>query len=438
MMSVDLLSISWNSSDQKQLVQIPHQLFYPVIDIAMVMKSLIYSLCFYAIFANTVKSIESQSINNKYDESSRRIHMEKMKIFPWVNRINKVNPDVSHEVIVAIEPLNMDYLENSVIERSTPGNKLFQKWMTFDQVGQLTTNREGFNVVQNWLLNENVTITWVHEYSHYIKASASISTWERLLHAEFHEWEREREVNSMETTTTKKPKSVVIRSDSYSVPDFIAPYVSAIFNTVQMPPRISKHYSIKDVPDVDQPYKTDMIFHDKNLRTPKNSKTIDLEDTTIANLVSVTFLDNYYQIPTNIGDPTLQQIVFATAQSTQGSNIGNYYSQSDLNISLGNLGVPDKYKVAHNHNHSKYNIPGSSCSTGMASGGSLDCNEGNLDVQYIMGLAQQVSTVYWYVDSSHIADPFLELLTELFSSKVKSTVVSISYGSIEQVNINQN
>lgn len=27
----------------------------------------------------------------------------------------------------------------------------------------------------------------------------------------------------------------------------------------------------------------------------------------------------------------------------------------------------------------------------------VDCYEGNLDVQYIMGVAQQTATIYWYV-----------------------------------------
>lgn len=398
----------------------------------------IVSLFFFTAVVSALESIDSESLNKINADpintkKGTHVHMESMKIFPWASRVKRADPDTLHEVVIAIEHLNMDYLEKSVNERSTPGNKLFQQWMTFDQVGQLTTNREGFNVVQNWILSENVTITWTHEYLHYIKATAPVSVWERMLKAEFHEWKRDDIHVGTDSDTSKNAVRVpLLRSSSYSVPHAVAPYISAVFNTVQMPPRIQKHFSARNVPGEQQPYKTDMVFHDRNLRTPKGSKTIDLEGTSGSNLVTVTFLDNYYQIPSNKGDPALEQVVFATAQSTSGTSQGNYFAQSDLNISLGNLGVTGRYKIVHNHNTSKYSVAGTACYTGAGSLGTLDCNEGNLDVQYIMGLAQQVSTVYWYIDTLRNKDPFLEIVTELFSSKTKSTVVSISYGSIEQ------
>lgn len=382
------------------------------------------------VFFMIASAIESPELVNADRESHSKgthMHMETMQSFPWITHVKRADPDLMHEVVIAIKPLNMDYLEQSLIERSTPGNKLFQQWLTFDQVGQLTVNREGFNAVQNWLLSENVTITWVHDYYDYIKATTRLSVWERLLNAEFHEW----------THSNRKTMNVV-RSNSYGLPHAIAPYVSAMFNTVQFPPRVQKHFAARAVPEGKQLYKTDMVFHDSNLRTPKGSTTINLETQTTSNLVSVTFLDNYYQIPTNIGDPSLQQVVFATAQSTGTAKAGNYFSQSDLNISLSHLGVPNRYKNVRNHNNSIYDIPGSACYTGSGSAsGTLDCNEGNLDVQYIMGLAQEVSTIYWYEDTSKLQDPFLALVTDLFSANMKSTTVSISYGSIEQVSLHR-
>jgi putative alpha-1,2-mannosidase len=47
-------------------------------------------------------------------------------------------------------------------------------------------------------------------------------------------------------------------------------------------------------------------------------------------------------------------------------------------------------------------------------GRSLDCsehcNEGNLDLQYIMGVAQNVATIYWYVGGGN---PFVTWLTDI-------------------------
>lgn len=47
------------------------------------------------------------------------------------------------------------------------------------------------------------------------------------------------------------------------------------------------------------------------------------------------------------------------------------------------------------------------CSTSAT--GSINCNEGNLDIQYIMGLAQSTVSVYWFV-----ADCLAEFAFELY------------------------
>jgi hypothetical protein len=61
------------------------------------------------------------------------------------------------------------------------------------------------------------------------------------------------------------------------------------------------------------------------------------------------------------------------------------------------------------------------------------CLEGNLDLQYIMGLAQKSPTAYWWTNgtaSTVTADSFVDFL---YSVPSNYTTLSISWGAEEQV-----
>jgi len=57
------------------------------------------------------------------------------------------------------------------------------------------------------------------------------------------------------------------------------------------------------------------------------------------------------------------------------------------------------------------------------------CGEANLDVQYIMGVAQDVHTTYWSI-GDQAQDPFLDWIVALANLTNPPLVHSISYGSI--------
>jgi hypothetical protein len=68
----------------------------------------------------------------------------------------------------------------------------------------------------------------------------------------------------------------------------------------------------------------------------------------------------------------------------------------------------------------------------ITSAGTDDCYIGNVETQYLMGLAQNTMTIYWYVDDTEI-DPYVAWITDLSSLENPPSVNTISYGSIEQV-----
>ena len=65
---------------------------------------------------------------------------------------------VEHEVVFAIKQKNLDVLESMVLERATPGNALYQKWMTFSEVGELIKNEEAASAVLSWLSANGIKV----------------------------------------------------------------------------------------------------------------------------------------------------------------------------------------------------------------------------------------------------------------------------------------
>lgn len=62
------------------------------------------------------------------------------------------------------------------------------------------------------------------------------------------------------------------------------------------------------------------------------------------------------------------------------------------------------------------------------------CGEGNLDVQYIMGVAQGSSTIYYYTTASDpTSDPFTTWITTVAGMSPPPQACSISYGTLEAV-----
>ena len=46
-------------------------------------------------------------------------------------KLNRANPEETHELVFAIKQNNLDHLEQTLLQRSTPGSELYQKWLTF-------------------------------------------------------------------------------------------------------------------------------------------------------------------------------------------------------------------------------------------------------------------------------------------------------------------
>ncbi len=246
----------------------------------------------------------------------------------------------------------------------------------------------------------------------YIKATAPVHQWERLFNTKFYHF--------VDENPHAMSDRLTVRALSYSLPKNMSQHVDHVFNTVQAPPIINKKYHRKEK---DAPFRSDF---QPNLRRVKESLA-EAEKITAAtdkgngagekdgvgsnNVVTVAFLNAYYGITSNTGSATLSQAVFETG--------GQSYSQSDLSLFQNYYGLPAQTAI---------DIGGfeiSSCTTST-------CGEGNLDIQYISGVAQVTASNYWYV--SDATDPFVAWITTVATEANPPQVNSMSWGTIEQVN----
>jgi subtilase family serine protease len=126
--------------------------------------------------------------------------------------------------------------------------------------------------------------------------------------------------------------------------------------------------------------------------------------------VTVSTLNQVYGISSNIGSSSLRQAVFET--NSEG------FSQSDLKTFQQNHGLSVQAAV----------LQGVAADTDCSNTAN-SCGEGNLDIQYIMGVAQATVGVYWYVAPA--GNPFVSFLQQVQASSSPPSTLSISWGGDE-------
>jgi hypothetical protein len=230
--------------------------------------------------------------------------------------------------------------------------------------------------VKEWLLENNIDVKWSSKRLEYIRAVAPISTWEKLFQTKFFQWEYSDKYHN--------EKSIHTRSEDYHLPQHLIPHVQTVFRTCQAFPRIRKHVHRKTNQNQ---FKT--IIHAKELQNVLRNQMKSQS----TSKVTVSYLSNYYDIPVTSGSSQLNQSVFETASE--------YFSQNDLET------FQDYYDLTIQAAIDYGGYETSSCTTGSTG---KSCYEGNLDIQYLMGVAQQTSSIYWYVGGD---DPFVDYVTEV-------------------------
>ena len=333
---------------------------------------------------------------------------------PTFVRRGRANSHEMHQIVIALKKKNMKVLESMIIDRATPGNSMYQEWFTYDEITDIVKNPEATLRVKDWLMENKVEITWISEREDYIKAKAPFGSWENLLNCEFYTFE--------DTTVTrhagKNKPHIVHRALEYSIPISLKDDIHSVFYTVQTPPRFRPKYRMRDssvsgASHGIHPYKSVFRLQGSLEKEWERKRGSGKMQTKSSGDVTVSFLNEYYQISSNLGDSRLNQSVFETGTE--------YYSTSDLKQFQETFGLTVQAAIDVGGNEA------STCTDAMS------CAEGNLDIQYIMGVAQKTASVYWYVTDDTDVDPFVLWITELANERYPPQSNSVSWGESEYV-----
>lgn len=338
--------------------------------------------------------------------TDKGVHMEEFQVMESrLHRdtfvmLTESNPEVQHELVFAVQQANLDQLEAIVLERSTPGNSLYQKWISFEDVGALIENSVGFDTVHSWLLDNEVRIKWTSPRKEYIKAEAPISVWNRLLSTTFYQFE-----DTAKPTLKGGKKQPTHRANDYSLPKSLRPHLTTVFNTVQNPPVLNPRAYERGLHK--SSFRTDI-----SVRKVPGAEHRPMKQVQANGKVTVQFLNDFYRITTNTGSSNQSQAVFQTNSES--------FSPSDLSQFQSTYGLPQQAAVDPS------TMATSDCINNS-------CYEGNLDLQYIMGVSQQTASIFWYVDPNAQNNPFIEWIEQVVADPHPPLVNSISWGAPEQV-----
>lgn len=288
---------------------------------------------------------------------------------------------IEHEVTIAVRQQNLNFLHETLMDRSTPGNPLYQQWMTRDQVASFSSNSIASAAVKEWLFDNNINIISTTLNEEYITASAPLSKWQNLLNTTFHLW-------------SDNLGKLYHRAESYSVPTSLSPLISTIFHTTQFPPKLFRtpHTKFEAASSTDKTWNA----------TTQNS--VAFRGTTVS------FLNNLYKITTNSGASSLKQAVLELNSEL--------YQNSDITAFQNKYGLP--LQTAKNYGTQP-----------LVSGcGFNNCGEGSLDIQYLMGIAQNSQSFFWYEDGSG-GDPFFNFLMQVANASDPPTSLSMSWTAYE-------
>jgi tripeptidyl-peptidase-1 len=239
----------------------------------------------------------------------------------------------------------------------------------------------------------------------YITVEMKVSELEKLFATEFYEFET---TSHMKTESAKS-----IRAASYAVPVALDEHIEFVFNTVHHPPPKksergrASHHAMKHE-NADKKVLASRVAKAKSAAADVSASTSPL---IVPGYVTPGLIQSYYHIPSLQGSSLASQALFeAVEQSTSPSDLT--YFQEILGATVN--------PIARTIGGHVYN---DACVTGR-------CGEANLDVQYIMGVANNVQTVYNY----WMGDDFVRdwIITVVNDPTPPSHVYSISYGYDEE------
>ena len=317
-----------------------------------------------------------------------------------LSRKERAAPDHIHEVMFAVQLLNMDLLEARLLDVSNPLSPNYGDYMTKAQVTEMTSNPIANKKIKEYLAMSGASFVSETHGGEYISAEGTIDLWEGMFNTEFYVFHH---------TRIGSAKIEVVRAEKYSVPLVLNDYVASVFHTIQMPLHISSppmmtpvdpSYHLSPIPVATPIIDDDLIESNRTLidinSKSRNRIITEMHTTGKSGFITPAILRSTYNIDGSLGSD----------ESTQGlyETLTQSYSPMDLLQFQRQYGVSQSGVVTNIGDHS-------SDATCLKDG--YDCIEGNLDIQYMMGIAQNAPTLYWWIDPSYSFGGWLKQVSNM-------------------------
>lgn len=296
--------------------------------------------------------------------------------------------DMMHDCIFDIKANNLEKLREATHKVAFPNSPDFGKHWTREQVSTLTANPQATERVINFLgQHSQAKVIKRSRDGDKITVRAPVSTWERMFSTEFYVFDRIGYNGQVDKS--------FVRALDYEIPSFLESHVNAVFNTVQMPP-VSKPPSGR-----------------KSGLFTVEASGIPAPGLLEYGMVTPLLLNNFYNITSNNGGSKGSQSLYESLEQD--------YSPQNLNDFQINFGLTVENVALDINGYDQDSVcieaPG-------------NCTEANLDVQYIMAVAQSVPTIYYYDNSD---DFLLTWADDLLAMAAPPLINSISYAEYEDV-----
>lgn len=309
--------------------------------------------------------------------------------FKLLNKVSDKDLHNFHDIVIAVKQKNIELLEEHLSNRANPTHHDYRKWFNKDQVYDILDIQSSYNSVIKYLNNyDDISVVDSTIHGEYIIATGPLYLWESIFNCVFYNW--------LDTDVNEK----YVRAKEYYLPVEINDDITGVFNIADAPPIItSTGYKVLSDKHggISRPFKETTAVYANGLVDPQ-------------------FLQYLYNIPTTEGSSSMSQSVFET--KTQ------FWSADDLTQfqEKNNLVIQSAVEVSDERRET------SDCDINSA----INCDESNLDLQYIMAMSQNTITYFWFIPSSAKLNVFVEYLIAVANSTNPSLVNSVSWGSVEQ------
>jgi subtilase family serine protease len=164
-----------------------------------------------------------------------------MSIFQYAFTNTRSNPEAIHSCTFHLTSLNSDYIEHYLTDVSDPTSKNYGKYLTKQQIDDLTIDREGVKKVLAYLSAHDVIVT--KQLSSSIRCESSIKTFELIFNTIFYD-----------AVNVDHSNDIIYRAHEYYLPSDLVPHVTFVGGIMHLPV-VLNHGPIR------VPLKGQMIVH---------------------------------------------------------------------------------------------------------------------------------------------------------------------------------